>query len=241
MRIGVDLRRHQDRSDRPRGRRTRAPAAALPDARGRGLRGDRRGDCNAHRAGRSRGGGRRRARGRRNAGGAIAPGTGPAAQLQHHVPQRHAAARRSGRAGSAARSESPTTPTASRCPRRSTGRGAGADVVFGVIIGTGTGGGIVVGGKVLTGPNAIAGEWGHNPLPSPGTDELPGPSVLLRSARLHRGRTCREPGWRATTPSTTAASSARPRSRTRPSSGDAHAIRDSRPLRGSHGPARSRR
>ncbi len=45
------------------------------------------------------------------------------------------------------------------------GAGAGARVVFGVIIGTGTGGGIVVDGRVLEGPNAIAGEWGHNPLP----------------------------------------------------------------------------
>ncbi len=45
------------------------------------------------------------------------------------------------------------------------GAGAGTDVVFGVILGTGTGGGIVVNGAVLTGPNAIAGEWGHNPLP----------------------------------------------------------------------------
>jgi len=45
------------------------------------------------------------------------------------------------------------------------GAGAGAGVVFGVILGTGTGGGIVVRGEVLTGANAIAGEWGHNPLP----------------------------------------------------------------------------
>ena len=50
-----------------------------------------------------------------------------------------------------------------------------APVVFGVIIGTGTGAGIVVNGKVLDGPNAIAGEWGHNPLPWPNDDELPGP------------------------------------------------------------------
>lgn len=55
------------------------------------------------------------------------------------------------------------------------GAGAGARVVFGVIVGTGTGGGIVVDGRVLTGPNAIAGEWGHNPLPWPGADEIPGP------------------------------------------------------------------
>jgi fructokinase len=45
------------------------------------------------------------------------------------------------------------------------GAGAGASVVFGVILGTGVGGGIVVDGKVLSGANAIAGEWGHNPMP----------------------------------------------------------------------------
>jgi len=55
------------------------------------------------------------------------------------------------------------------------GAAAGARVVFGVIVGTGTGGGIVVGGRVLVGANAIAGEWGHNPLPAPRDDERPGP------------------------------------------------------------------
>ena len=55
------------------------------------------------------------------------------------------------------------------------GAGAGAPVVFGVIVGTGTGGGVVVNGQVLTGPNAIAGEWGHNPLPWAERDEWPGP------------------------------------------------------------------
>src|SRR5262245_5208004 len=55
------------------------------------------------------------------------------------------------------------------------GAGAGADVVFGVILGTGVGGGIVAHGKVLTGPNAIAGEWGHNPLPAPTPEDLPLP------------------------------------------------------------------
>jgi fructokinase len=48
------------------------------------------------------------------------------------------------------------------------GAAAGAAVVFGVILGTGVGGGIVVDGKVIAGANAIAGEWGHNPLPDPG-------------------------------------------------------------------------
>jgi fructokinase len=56
------------------------------------------------------------------------------------------------------------------------GAGAGASVVFGVIVGTGTGGGIVVRGEVVTGANSIAGEWGHNPLPWPESDEQPGPS-----------------------------------------------------------------
>ena len=55
------------------------------------------------------------------------------------------------------------------------GAAAGADVVFGVIVGTGTGAGIVVRGGVLTGPNAVAGEWGHNGLPWPEPGEWPGP------------------------------------------------------------------
>ena len=55
------------------------------------------------------------------------------------------------------------------------GAAAGADVVFGVIVGTGTGAGIVVRGGVLTGPNAVAGEWGHNALPWPEPGEWPGP------------------------------------------------------------------
>ena len=55
------------------------------------------------------------------------------------------------------------------------GAGAGYACVFGVIIGTGTGGGIAIDGRVLTGANAIAGEWGHNPLPWPSVAELSGP------------------------------------------------------------------
>lgn len=56
------------------------------------------------------------------------------------------------------------------------GAAAGADIVFGVILGTGTGGGIVHGGRLLSGANAVAGEWGHNPLPWPRDDERPGPA-----------------------------------------------------------------
>jgi fructokinase len=59
------------------------------------------------------------------------------------------------------------------------GAAAGAPVVFGIILGTGVGGGLVVNGRVLGGVNAIAGEWGHNPLPWPrpwpNDSELPGP------------------------------------------------------------------
>ncbi|MBV8494800.1 MAG: ROK family protein [Alphaproteobacteria bacterium] len=56
------------------------------------------------------------------------------------------------------------------------GAAAGCGTVFGVILGTGVGGGIVIGGRVLVGANAIAGEWGHNPLPAPRLpEEWPGP------------------------------------------------------------------
>ena len=54
------------------------------------------------------------------------------------------------------------------------GAAAGVDVVFAVIVGTGTGAGITVRGRVLTGPNGNAGEWGHNPLPWASGDETPG-------------------------------------------------------------------
>jgi predicted NBD/HSP70 family sugar kinase len=62
------------------------------------------------------------------------------------------------------------------------GAGKGAAAVFGVILGTGVGGGIVVGGKVLTGANAIAGEWGHNPLPLPTAEDLPLPDCYCGRA-----------------------------------------------------------
>ena len=55
------------------------------------------------------------------------------------------------------------------------GAGSAYQTVFGVIVGTGTGAGVVVNKQVLLGANAIAGEWGHNPLPWPHSDELPGP------------------------------------------------------------------
>ena len=64
----------------------------------------------------------------------------------------------------------------------SDGAAAGCSIVFGVILGTGVGGGVVIDGRPLTGAQAIAGEWGHNPLPLPGDNERPGP-------RCYCGRT----------------------------------------------------
>ncbi len=64
----------------------------------------------------------------------------------------------------------------------SDGAAAGCAIVFGVILGTGVGGGVVIDGKPLTGAQAIAGEWGHNPLPHPRDDERPGPSCYCGRA-----------------------------------------------------------
>ena len=65
----------------------------------------------------------------------------------------------------------------------SDGAAAGADIVFGIIVGTGCGGGVCVGGRVLTGAHAITGEWGHNPLPAPTAGEI------AISPKCHCGRT----------------------------------------------------
>jgi len=88
----------------------------------------------------------------------------------------------------------------------SDGAAKGARIVFGVILGTGVGGGIVIDGRVLGGHNGIAGEWGHNPLPWPRDDERPGHACfcgrsacietflsgpgLLRDYRQHGGGDC---------------------------------------------------
>jgi fructokinase len=85
------------------------------------------------------------------------------------------------------------------------GAAADADVVFGVILGTGVGGGLIVGKAPIVGRNRIAGEWGHNPLPWPRDDERPGPPCYCGKtgcieaflsgpalARQYRDRTGRE-------------------------------------------------
>jgi fructokinase len=66
------------------------------------------------------------------------------------------------------------------------GAGRGAEVVFGVILGTGVGGGVVVHRRVLAGANRIAGEWGHNPLPLPRRGKSAAGTLLLRAQRLCR-------------------------------------------------------
>jgi predicted NBD/HSP70 family sugar kinase len=66
------------------------------------------------------------------------------------------------------------------------GAGRGAHCVFGVILGTGVGGGIVIGGRLLGGPNGIAGEWGHNPLPGLGS----APDSVRRLQRELPSRSC---------------------------------------------------
>lgn len=94
------------------------------------------------------------------------------------------------------------------------GAAAGARVVFGVILGTGVGGGIVIDGRALAGANAIAGEWGHNPLPWPDDDERQGPACYcgrrgcIETFLSGPGMTAdfeRATGWRETPPAIVAA------------------------------------
>ena len=77
----------------------------------------------------------------------------------------------------------------------SDGAAAGAPVVFGVIVGTGCGGGVVVHGQVLTGPNAIAGEWGHNPLPWPAQRRTAGPASATAASAAASRPICQAPAW----------------------------------------------
>ena len=75
------------------------------------------------------------------------------------------------------------------------GAAAGLQAVFGVILGTGVGGGITLGGRILLGANAIAGEWGHNPLPWPAPARPPDRRVIagarVASRLFFRGRRLR--------------------------------------------------
>ena len=73
------------------------------------------------------------------------------------------------------------------------GAAAGFDTVFGVILGTGVGGGIVTGGRLLVGANAIAGEWGHNPLPAPEAGESCRDRPAIAAGPAASRRFCRAP------------------------------------------------
>jgi len=70
------------------------------------------------------------------------------------------------------------------------GAGAGHSIVFGVILGTGVGGGIVVNERVLVGRHSIAGEWGHTPLPWPSLSEVPGPSCFCGNTGCNERYLC---------------------------------------------------
>lgn len=76
------------------------------------------------------------------------------------------------------------------------GAAAGAGNVFGVILGTGVGGGIVIHGQVLNGANSIAGEWGHTPLPLPEAADLPLPACYCGRAGCIEAYLS-GPAWRA--------------------------------------------
>ena len=83
------------------------------------------------------------------------------------------------------------------------GAGTDHDVVFGIIAGTGCGGAIAVGGRVLTGAHAIAGEWGHNPLPGRATTNCPDrPATAASMVASKRGAAA--PGWLPTSSGTAA-------------------------------------
>ena len=78
------------------------------------------------------------------------------------------------------------------------GAAAGPSPVFGVILGTGVGGGIVIDRRLVTGANAIAGEWGHSPLPWPADAERPGPPCYCGKAAAASRPSCPARDWRST-------------------------------------------
>ena len=120
---------------------------------------------------------------RRHAGLALAEDR-PDAQRQQRLAERQAVPGGPGAGAGPRRCGWRTTPTASRSPRRSTARARGAEVVFGAILGTGCGGGVVVRGRTVEGVNRIGGEWGHTPLPWPQRRGARRARLLVRPRRL---------------------------------------------------------
>ena len=80
------------------------------------------------------------------------------------------------------------------------GAGCDADIVFGAILGTGVGGGVVIRGELVDGPNGIAGEWGHNPLPWPARRRTSGPANASADAAAASRPGCPDRASSATTP-----------------------------------------
>ena len=149
----------------------------------------------------------------------------------------------------AARSRSGARPAGAPCQRRqllcpvakrSTARRRAVGTVFGVILGTGVGGGIVVDGRLLAGANAIAGEWGHNPLPWPRPDELPGPPCYCGRSAASR-RFCRARAGRRPSPPYRGRTELRPRSPRGAERGDARLPRDAWTATSTGSPAASPR
>jgi fructokinase len=116
--------------------------------------------------------------------GAISPATGWS--RTPIPPGSTAAAQRRSRAASHARAALANDANCLAVSEAVDGAAAGRRVVFGVILGTGTGGGIAIDGHAWIGANAIAGEWGHNPLPWPTGRRAAGTGVLLRATRMSR-------------------------------------------------------
>ena len=175
-------RRHEDRGHRPRRRRQRNARALRVPTPARHLRGDRRGDRRPWCAS-SKPRSARAARVGVGHPGAISPATGLIKNANSTRLNGHPLERDLERALGATRCGCRTTPTALPSPRRPTARRRGCGIVFGVILGTGVGGGIVIDGRPLAGAQAIAGEWGHN-RPAPAARRRAArPALLLRPLR----------------------------------------------------------
>ena len=154
----------------------------------------------------------------------------PDAQRQQRLAERQAVRQGPGARRWAARCGWRTTPTASPCPRPPTARAQGQRVVFGAILGTGCGGGVVVRRPHRRGRNRIGGEWGHTPLPWPTAEERDAAPLLVRAAAT---------AWRPGSPAPASPrdytahrrDAARRRDHGRRAAGDAEAQRRARPLR----------
>ena len=166
-------------------------------------------------------------------------GDRPRQERELDLADRPAARRGSAARCSTARSASRTTRTASRCRRRPTARRPAPRVVFGVIVGTGTGGGVVVDGRVLAGANAIARRVGPQPAAVAARRRVARARRATAAGTAASRRSSRGPGWRATTRRARGATLGAQEIAERGGGGRRAGRRGARALRGSHG-ARAR-